>query len=207
MTKDTIEKLRAWVRGTRADGLGPLGTNLEELEKIADAIEATQAVLRRDLDTAIEERDAKRVEANRWDRAHSMELDSRLKLEKRIADMERTHMKLPVDADGVPIWPGDMMVTPGGAVEVAAIGPDRMAFVSEEGVFLRGRLGNLVHAKPDTVESLHTDGTCRIMASATDGLCSDNPRKHFKLSCGHGFTLDGLGTPVACAVCGKAVER
>lgn len=50
-------------------------------------------------------------------------------------------------------------------------------------------------------------GTCRITASATDGLCSDNPRQYFELSCGHSFTLDGLGAPVACAVCGKAVER
>ena len=48
-------------------------------------------------------------------------------------------------------------------------------------------------------------GTCRITASATDGLCSDNPRKWFELSCGHTFMLYGLGTPVACAVCGKVV--
>ena len=50
-------------------------------------------------------------------------------------------------------------------------------------------------------------GTCHITASATNGLCSDNPRKWFKLSCGHSFTLDGLGAPVACAGCGKMVER
>lgn len=50
-------------------------------------------------------------------------------------------------------------------------------------------------------------GTCHITASSTDGLCSDNPRQYFELSCGHSFTLDGLGAPVACAVCGKAVEQ
>ena len=50
-------------------------------------------------------------------------------------------------------------------------------------------------------------GTCRILASATDGLCSDSPRQWFVLSCGHSFTLDGLGAPVACPVCGKAVKR
>ena len=49
-------------------------------------------------------------------------------------------------------------------------------------------------------------GTCRIIASSTDGLCSDNPRQWFELSCGHSFTLDGLGVPVACPVCGKAVS-
>ena len=50
-------------------------------------------------------------------------------------------------------------------------------------------------------------GTCRITASSTDGLCSDSPRHRFELSCGHGFTVDGLGAPVACPVCGKAVKR
>ena len=50
-------------------------------------------------------------------------------------------------------------------------------------------------------------GTSRITASSTDGLCSDDPRQRFELSCGHSFTLDGLGAPVACPVCGKAVER
>ena len=50
-------------------------------------------------------------------------------------------------------------------------------------------------------------GTCCILASSTDGLCSDNPRQWFELSCGHSFTLDGLRAPVACPVCGKAVER
>ena len=49
--------------------------------------------------------------------------------------------------------------------------------------------------------------TCRITASSTDGLCSDNPRQRFELSCGHSFTVDGLDAPVACPVCGKAVER
>ena len=50
-------------------------------------------------------------------------------------------------------------------------------------------------------------GTCRISASSTDGLCSDNPRQRFELSCGHSFIVDGLGAPVACPVCGKAVGR
>lgn len=49
-------------------------------------------------------------------------------------------------------------------------------------------------------------GTCRIIASSTDGLCSDNPRQWFKLSCGHSFMLYGLDVPVACAVCGKRVS-
>lgn len=47
--------------------------------------------------------------------------------------------------------------------------------------------------------------TCRITASATDGLCTDRPRQYFELSCGHSFTIDGLERPIACAVCGKKV--
>lgn len=50
-------------------------------------------------------------------------------------------------------------------------------------------------------------GACHIAASATDGLCSDSPRKWYELSCGHSFMLYGLEAPAACAVCGKAVER
>ena len=50
-------------------------------------------------------------------------------------------------------------------------------------------------------------GTCEIVASSTDGLCTDSPRHWFKLSCGHSFTVDGLERPMACAVCGKAVKR
>ena len=49
--------------------------------------------------------------------------------------------------------------------------------------------------------------TCRITASSTDGLCSDNPRHYFELSCGHSFTINGLDAPVACAVCGKVVKN
>lgn len=49
--------------------------------------------------------------------------------------------------------------------------------------------------------------TCRITASATDGLCTDRPRQYFELSCGHSFTLDGLEPPNCCPNCGKAVKR
>lgn len=50
-------------------------------------------------------------------------------------------------------------------------------------------------------------GTCHIIASSTDGLCTDNPRHWFKLSCGHSFKLAGLKAPIACAVCGKRVSN
>ena len=48
-------------------------------------------------------------------------------------------------------------------------------------------------------------GMCHITASSTDGLCSDNPRQYFELSCGHTFTLDGLEPPNYCPNCGAKV--
>lgn len=51
-------------------------------------------------------------------------------------------------------------------------------------------------------------GECKVVASSTDGLTTDDPRQWFELSCGHAFKLDGLDAPVACPVCGrKVVER
>ena|GEM_PF-3695266 len=50
-------------------------------------------------------------------------------------------------------------------------------------------------------------GECKVVASSTDGLTTNEPRQWFKLSCGHAFKLDGLDAPVACPVCGKAVKR
>ena len=50
-------------------------------------------------------------------------------------------------------------------------------------------------------------GECRVVASSTDGLCTDNPRHWYELSCGHSFTVYGLEMPVACPICAKAVKR
>lgn len=50
-------------------------------------------------------------------------------------------------------------------------------------------------------------GECKVVASSTDGLTSDNPKQWFELSCGHAFKLYGLGAPVACPVCGKVVKH
>lgn len=103
-----IEKLRAWVRATREDGLGPLGTNLKELEEITDMIEA--------------EFEARREAAAFFEA-------ERDRLYKVLADMKRTHMKLPVDADGAPIRPGDyMQMAFGESAEVVAVDSERWFF-------------------------------------------------------------------------------
>ncbi len=56
------------------------------------------------------ELEAEREEAAFWEGQHDAELNRRIKAEQRITDMERTHIELPVDADGVPIRPGDTLV-------------------------------------------------------------------------------------------------
>ena len=50
-------------------------------------------------------------------------------------------------------------------------------------------------------------GECKVVASSTDGLTNDNPKKWFELSCGHTFMLYGLDAPVACPVCGRKVDE
>ena len=40
-----------------------------------------------------------------------------------------------------------------------------------------------------------------------DDPCSKSPSQLFKLPCGHSFMLYGLGVPVTCPVCGKAVKQ
>lgn len=67
--------------------------------------------------------------------------------------------------------------------------------------------GEMCEAIADELNSELGSRTCRIIESVTDGLCSGHPRKWFRLSCGHSFTLEGLETPVACAVCGKTVKQ
>lgn len=80
--------------------------------------------------------------------------------------------------------------------------------------WMRNTLAPMLRGAADTIISLRDrlqaselgSGTCRIAASSTDGLCSDHPRQRFELSCGHSFTIDGLGAPVACPVCGRKVD-
>ena len=59
----------------------------------------------------------------------------------------------------------------------------------------------------DELNATLGSGECKVVASLTDGLTTNEPRKWFKLSCGHAFKLNGLDAPVACPVCGKAVRR
>lgn len=78
-------------------------------------------------------------------------------LEAKLADMERTHMKLPVDADGVPIRPGDEI-----EYDDPLYDNTRRCVVEavcESSVFTDESYESVTacdcrHVKPDTVESL-----------------------------------------------------
>lgn len=50
-------------------------------------------------------------------------------------------------------------------------------------------------------------GECKIVASSTDGLTTNDPKKWFELSCGHSFMLYGFDAPICCPVCGRTVKR
>lgn len=76
-------------------------------------------------------------------------------------EIETRYMRLPVDADGVPIRPGDeMQFGTDATVRVDSIGTSRCYcgdfgwFGSNGGFYGRGTLRSCRHVKPDTVESL-----------------------------------------------------
>ena len=150
-----IEKLRAWVRVTREDGLGPLGTNLKELEEITDMIEA--------------EFEARR-EASAFFEAE------RDRLYKVLADMKRTHMKLPVDADGAPIRPGDVVCyfDDGNKMHVTSVTEDGIYYEFEGNRSRQNPLPTNVvhHYVPDTVEDLMEKALEEAaMLDRYDGYC------------------------------------
>ena len=47
---------------------------------------------------------------------------------------------------------------------------------------------------------------CKVLATVTDGLTGDNPKRYFELSCGHSLFLPGLeDVPKFCPRCGASV--
>lgn len=129
------------------------GWQLRCLAEVADMIEAELG----ERDERIEELEAE-LEAEREESAFfEAERD---RLYKVLAGMERTHMKLPVDADGAPIRPGDyMQMAFGESAEVVAVDSERW-FFDQSCLALGGEeydwewAENSHHFKLDTVEGL-----------------------------------------------------
>lgn len=81
-----------------------------------------------------------------------------------IDEIEAQYIKLPVDADGVPIRPGDeIQFGTNAPVHVYSIGTSRCDcgdfgwFGSDGGFYGRGTLSSCRHVKPDTVEDIIED--------------------------------------------------
>lgn len=173
---NTIEKLRAWVRATREDGLGPLGTNLKELEEITDMIEAefeasicancamtTPSESGRRCMMEIKDPIARlrEIAATLDDAAASMSEHGfsipGIKAKSIADEIEAQYMRLPVDADGVPIRPGDLMLDYETPRHVCGIGCSDIILggYQQDGQqgMRYGIAANYRHVKPDTVES------------------------------------------------------
>lgn len=165
-TRDPIQRLREELSRkplfSERNGYAPL--DRDPLLAILDEIEAAY-VPREEHDERIEELeaelDAELQESAFWEAEHDVEMKKRIDLELTLADMDRTHMRLPVDADGVPIRPGDEMRFGADApVRVDSIGTSRCYcgdfgwFGSNGGFYGRGTLRSCRHVKPETVESL-----------------------------------------------------
>ena len=62
-----------------------------------------------------------------------------------------------------------------------------------------------MQAIADELNAALDGGECEIVASSTEGLTSNDPKKWIELSCGHSFMLYGFDAPIGCPVCGKVV--
>lgn len=134
--RGSLGRLRMWVRATREDGLGPMGTDLATLSDIVDVLEADISELEDDLNTA--------------------ELDNEYLREqlRHIEQLERdsAYMRLPVDADGVPIRPGDRVDVINGTP--CTFNVEKM-WLNRYGWAVHGRRPDeFRHVQQDAVESL-----------------------------------------------------
>ena len=156
-TRDPIQRLREELSRkplfSERNGYKPL--DREPLLALLGEIEAAY-VPREEHDERIEELEAQ-IEAEREEAAFWEAQSGRL---CNVLDgMKYTHMKLPVDADGVPIRPGDNMQTAHGELaRVVAVGIGKWAFyhslADDEWRYDMCEAKSSRHAKLDTVESL-----------------------------------------------------
>ena len=113
-TTRAVELLRKWVRSTRADGLGPLGTTLEELDEIAGMVEAERNELKAKVAELVEK--LGNFDGEVYCGGTIVDwYEMAVRLQAQVDEMNETHMKLPVDADDVPIHIGDMLLKSTGA--------------------------------------------------------------------------------------------
>ena len=168
--KDPIEKLREWL-DYKVNRFDPYRNTIElntgaqpdELYDFVDEIEA--AYVPRELLKSKESR-VRELE-NNIDNANGARRHWKAKTEVVLrelgelrSDVESHYMKLPVDADGIPIRPGDkMQMALGESAEVVAVGSkrwfyDQSCLVDDGEDYDWGWAENSRHVNPDTVESI-----------------------------------------------------
>ncbi len=135
-----IDRLRRWVLQTREDGLGPMGTNLNDLLEIADAIEE-------------EFKEQEQAHAFAYSQVYDFangiygQLLNFDKMDERPEEMaEHGWVKLPVDADGVPIHIGDELKC------IEALHPEVPARFKVQDMFYRGNGEWHLRAYPATYD-------------------------------------------------------
>lgn len=161
MTNDELQNKIA----NQQEALNGLNKRVRELISERDFLVAQVDKLTADRNKLQEIVDYMGETDSRWD---AMRRDYET-LSDEMKEMRRTHMRLPVDADGVPIWPGDTVedIDRGCRFMVIRVG------------FYKGRWGihghrpnELRHVQPDTVESLIDElleeANCKINE---DGSC------------------------------------
>ena len=141
-----IEGLRQSLDETIAE-CNALADECEEWERIYDQVEAERDELQAKLDD---------FDGDCYCGATVVQwYDLATRLQDELDEIEQTHMRLPVDADGVPIRPGDMLTYDGVPMEVMAVGdspwfdrhPTEVLLSCEDASSCR-------HVQPVTVESL-----------------------------------------------------
>lgn len=148
----------ARLRDALGVGLCP-GWQQRCLGKVADMVEAELADMER-RNAELEEKVGRMAETDaRWE---AMRRD----LENAIAERDACYMRLPVDADGVPIRVGDVLDPPKGSEEYGRLMVAELTYDGEDWYFkgeipasFTGQAGyfnvlGFTHVKPDTVESL-----------------------------------------------------
>lgn len=167
--------------------------NAELEEKVGRMAETDSRweAMRRDLENAIAERDELKARvAELVEKLGNFDgetycggtivdwYEMAVRLQAQVDEMNETHMKLPVDADGIPICVGDEIECGDDVFTVCAVAPGRVHAWKHEPHRERTTVdyapSQCRHVKPDTVESVldelleearcvfHEDGSCEM---------------------------------------------
>ena len=116
-----------------------------------------------DRQAAITERECRRPN---WEYCETCEAIA--DLQDKLDEMEQTHIKLPLDADGVPIRPGDTLKSESGIDTVAAVDEAGFCFFEKYGISNYAFASHYTHIKPVAVEIVRCKD-CRFYEKGDSG--------------------------------------